>query len=127
VTRYLLDTTALIDFSKGWEPACTHIRAWIAGTDEVGICPIGIAEFYTGLRPADRRAWATFLGALQYWGISREAARQAGAWRYDFARQVIALSTTDTLLAAVAVEQGAMLVTSNVRHFPMPGVQLFPI
>src|SRR4051794_24175081 len=98
MTRYLLDTTALIDFSKGQEPARSRIQGWIDGDDEVGLCAINVAEFYAGLPPPQRALWDQFLGALQLWDITRAAASQAGIWRYDFARQGVTLTTADTLV-----------------------------
>jgi predicted nucleic acid-binding protein len=127
MTRYLLDTTALIDFSKGREPARSRIQAWIDGGDELGVCAVNVAEFYAGLPPQQRALWEQFLGALQLWEITRDAAIQAGIWRYDFARQGVALTTTDTLVAAVTQEQQAVLVTNNLKDYPMSGLQLLPL
>ena len=127
MTRYLLDTTALIDFSKGREPARSRIQAWIDGGDELGVCAINVAEFYAGLPPQQRALWEQFLGALQLWEITRDAAIQAGIWRYDFARQGVTLTTTDTLVAAVTQEQQAVLVTNNLKDYPMSGLQLLPL
>jgi len=127
MTRYLLDTTALIDFSKGREPARSRIQAWIDGGDELGVCAVNVAEFYAGLPPQQRAQWEQFLGALQLWEITRDAAIQAGIWRYDFARQGVTLTTTDTLVAAVAKEQQAIIVTNNLKDYPMSGLQLLPL
>jgi predicted nucleic acid-binding protein len=127
MSRYLLDTTALIDFSKGREPACSQIQAWIDGGDELGVSAINVAEFYAGLPPQQRTHWEQFLGALELWSITRDAAIEAGIWRYQFARQGVALTTADTLVAAVAREQHAVNVTNNLRDFPMSGVQLLPL
>jgi predicted nucleic acid-binding protein len=127
MSRYLLDTTALIDFSKGREPACSQIQAWIDGGGELGVSAINVAEFFAGLPPQQRSQWEQFLGALELWGISRDAAIEAGIWRYQFARQGIALSTTDTLVAAVAKEQHAIVVTNNLKDYPMAGVHLLPL
>jgi predicted nucleic acid-binding protein len=124
--KYLLDTNALIDFSKQWEPRYSRILALIEAED-VGVCPINVAEFYAGLAPAMMPVWDTFFARLAYWPISREAAARAGQWRYAFARRGQPLSTTDTLIAAVALEQGAVVVTSNVRDYPMEGVELLPL
>jgi predicted nucleic acid-binding protein len=124
VTSYLLDTTALIDFSKGREPALSRIGAWLAGGDDLGVCAINVAEFYTGVAPSGRARWDHFLSLLYCWPITLAAARQAGVWRHDFARRGVALSTADTLVAAVAGDLGARLVTDNPKDYPMPGVQL---
>jgi predicted nucleic acid-binding protein len=127
VTSYLLDTTALIDFSKGREPALSRIGAWLAGGDDLGVCAINVAEFYTGVAPAAGARWDYFLSLLSCWPITLAAARQAGVWRHDFARRGVALSTADTLVAPVASDRGARLVTDNSKDYPMAGVQVVPL
>jgi predicted nucleic acid-binding protein len=127
MSRYLLDTTALIDFSKGREPAFSLVHRFIQDADEVGVSPINVAEFYSGLAASAWEVWDEFFEPLLLWPISLSAAKQAGKFRYDFARQGVQLSTTDTLVAAVALEQGATLVTSNIKDYPMDDVVLLPL
>lgn len=117
MTRYLLDTDVLIDFSKGREPTTEILLSWIDGDDIVAVCPISVAEFYAGLSPDHAEQWHPFFASLPYWGISREAAIEAGRYRYTQARAGLRLTMTDALVAAVAVERTATLVTRNVRHF----------
>ncbi len=124
MSRYLLDTTALIDFSKGREPARSRILAMIQSGDDVGVCAVNVAEFCAGLPPSRRAAWDKFFGSLLYWDITREAAEQAGSLLYESARLGRPLSTTDVLIASVALEVGAVLVTDDARSYPMPGLQL---
>lgn len=127
MTRYLLDTTTLIDFSKGRESARSRLLEMIHAGDELGVCAINVAEFYAGIPPDKRPMWDEFVGSLRYWEISREAARNAGHFRHDFARKGVVLSTADALVAAVAQEQGAVIATNNVKDYPMPGVQLLAL
>ena len=117
--RYLLDTTALIDISKEIEPISSQIRDWLAGPDEVGTCGVVVAEFFAGLRPNEQLPWITFIDSLEFWEVTRPIAIQAGVFRYHYARLGVTLSTTDTLIAAVAVGVGATLVTRNIKDFPM--------
>ena len=127
MTRYLLDTTALIDFSKNREPARSRILQMIVAGDDLGVCAINTAEFYTGVPPAQRPLWDEFFAALRFWDIGRETARHAGVYRHDFARHGVILSTTDAVVAAVAQELGAILVTNNVKDYPMEDVELLPL
>ena len=119
---YLLDTTALIDYAKGWEPARSTILALLEGQDMVGVCAVSVAEFVAALPPAQRAEWVPFFTSLTTWDITREDGFQAGIWLYDYGRQGITLSPTDTLIAAVAVRVQATLVTDNIKHYPMPEV-----
>jgi predicted nucleic acid-binding protein len=88
--------------------------------DEFGICPITITEFYAGLSPEQYLPWDAFFAALTFCPISYDASIQAGQWRSSFRARGIQLSTTDTLVAAAAADAGAIVVTSNVKHYPMP-------
>lgn len=97
------------------------------GGNVVGVCPVVTGEFLAGIAPADRGRWRKWLEAFAYWDISRSAAIQAGEWRYDFARQGITLSLVDALIAAVAMDVNAVLVTGNATHFPMPGIRVISL
>jgi tRNA(fMet)-specific endonuclease VapC len=127
VTRYLLDTNVLIDFSKGIETVTEQLLGWIDSTDIVAVCAISVAEFSAGLTPDQAAQAAPFLDSLTYFDISRHAASRAGQDRYSFARAGVTITITDALLAAVAREYAATLVTSNLKDFPMEDVPLLSI
>ncbi|MBI4318805.1 MAG: PIN domain-containing protein [Chloroflexi bacterium] len=116
--RYLLDTTALIDFAKGREPASSRILGFSEGGDELAVCAINVAEFYAGVPPAQRGVWDEFFSTLTYWDVTAQAARHAGCLRFDFARKGRVLSTTDVIIAAVAQEKEAVIVTDNTKGLP---------
>jgi predicted nucleic acid-binding protein len=67
------------------------------------------------------------LSSMQVLPTSMRAARQAGIWRYDFARQGQQLASTDCLIAAIAHEQRAILITGNLREYPMPELRQLPL
>lgn len=127
MTRYLLDTNVLIDFSKGIEAVTERLLAWIDSTDIVAVCAISVAEFSAGLTPDQAALIAPFLASLTYWDISQQAASRAGQDRYRFARAGVTITIMDALLAAVAREHAATLVTSNLKDFPMGDVSLLSI
>jgi predicted nucleic acid-binding protein len=128
MTRYLLDTTALIDFSKDREPTRSRVLSMITAGDELGVCAINVAEFYTGVSPAtERPALDQFIRSLAYWEITFGAAVRAGRYRHDFLRTGQTLSTTDVLVAAVARERHATLVTNNPKHYPMADITVLSL
>jgi len=127
LTRFLLNTDALIDFSKGAEPATSSILSWIDGSEAVAVCAVTVLELYAGLTAEEASHWALFIVTLPYCDISRDAARRAGQYRYTFARAGYQLTTTDALLAAVALENEATLVTGNVKDFPMKNLSLLSL
>lgn len=127
MTRYLLDTDALIDFSKGSEPTTSRILSWIDASDVVAVCAISVAEFFAGLPASAVPRWEQFLSTLAYWDITRDAALRAGQDRFTLARAGRTITTTDALLAAVARHYQATLVTGNIKDFPTDDVRLLSI
>ena len=124
MARYLLVPTVLIDASKDLEPATSWLTRALSGTDEIGTSAVTMAEFFAGLRPEEREGRFPFLDLIRCWEVTCEVARQAGIYRYTYARRGVTISTTDALIAAVAIDVGAIIVTNNARHFPLPEAQV---
>lgn len=125
--RYLLDTSVLIDFSKDYEPTKSALLELVYNKEKLAICAITVAEFYTGIIPEAREKWDRFIKELVYWDISLDAAKRAGHYRYMFAKRGITISTTDSLIAAVAYENNATILTDNVKDFPMDDITVMSL
>jgi predicted nucleic acid-binding protein len=124
VPNYLFDTTVLIDHLRG-QPAAVELLTALAGEGHrLGVCCINIAELYAGLSQEEQARTDVLIDTLDYYQVTRETAKQAGDFRYQFARQGTILTLADTLIAATAVSVGATLVTANAKDFPMWEVQL---
>jgi len=124
MTRYLLDTDTLIDFSRGWEPTPSRVLQLIEAGDVLGMCAINVTEFYSGVPEENRIIWDDFFASLTYWEISRRAATRAGRARFIAARKGHALATADAIIAAVARENKATILTSNVKDYTIQGVSV---
>ena len=124
---YLSDTDTLIDFSKDFYPTKTRLLSIFEKKDIVGISSINIAEFYTGVPPKQHEQWKEFLEMFTYWNISKETALQAGIYRNHFLRKGKQLTVTDALVAAVAKEHGATIITTNFKDYPMKDVNLLSL
>ena len=127
MSRYLLDTDVLITFSRGREPTASRLLALLEEGNEVGICPVTVAEYYSGVERGDDPKIDRFIDALPYWGITPAAAVAAGHYRYMFARNGRPLSTADTLIAAVASRHHATVLTRNAKDFPMEDVAVLEL
>ncbi len=119
---YLLDTTALIDYLRGFPRAVELIQRLAQGEHTLAVCCINIAEVYAGLRDHEQQQTDEFMDRLAYLETSPAAAKRAGDYRRRFR-----LSTTDALVAATAIAHQATLVTANVRHYPMPEIALLEL
>ena len=115
---FLLDTTILIDFLRGNEEAISILNSLVE-EGPLACCPITVAEVFSGARPEELPRIEEFFDALVYYPISYKTARRAGLYRRDYQKKGITLSISDTLIAALAVDNSLALVTKNVRHFPM--------
>ena len=123
-SRYLLDTTVLVDSSKGREPARSWVGSVTRSTADISVSTVTIAEFFAGTLPGERGRAERLFDEPIAWPVTTEIAIRAGVYRYDYARRGRTILTPDALIAATAVVAGAVLVTTNVKDFPMPEVQL---
>lgn len=127
VAWVLLDTDALIDFFKEVSSAVEIIEELYRQGDTLCTCAVIVAELYSGFRPVERERGEQLLEAMLFFPATRGAARQAGLWRYEFARRGKQLATTDCLIAAIAHEHQATLLTGNVDDYPMPDVRIISL
>lgn len=126
MARYLLDTTVLIDHLTGRRKVVELMTALATQGHSLGVCAINITELYSGLNGQERARADVLMTGLDYYEISPDAAKKAGGYRFDFARKGTPLTTTDMLIAATAVSHGAILVTANVKDYPMEDLDLLP-
>ncbi|MDO8749863.1 MAG: PIN domain-containing protein [Dehalococcoidia bacterium] len=126
MTQYLLDTTAIVDHLRGRRSVIDLLTSLGQAGHRLGVCCISIAEAYAGLRPQDRAKADLLIHGLEFSNISSEAAKTAGRLRYDWARSGVTLHITDALIASVAIEERATLITANVKDFPMQEVHIMP-
>ena len=125
--KYLLDADTLIDYILDRGNARPRITAMIEQGDVVAVCAITVAEVYSGLSDKRRGIWESWIMALSYWHIGYDVAAQAGRYRKTASEAGRTLSTTDSLLAALARDKSAILLTSNIKDYPMKDVQVISL
>lgn len=116
----LLDTTVLIDALRGRDAAQRLRELAPTGVAPPYVCAVNVEELWRGARPSEAEAIRRLLGALRLAPLGELEGERAGTWRRDFAASGITLSQADCLIAAAALGVGATLATGNVRHYPMP-------
>lgn len=127
MSRYLLDADSIIDFLYAIGGTVQLLQGLYDQGDTLCSCDVVLAEVYAGLHAHERARAEAFLSSVVFLPTSAASACQAGTWRYAYKRQGQTLSTTDCLIAAVAVEHEATLVTGNIKDFPMPEVTTLPL
>ena len=122
--RYLLDTDTVIDFILDSYHTRERITAMLEAGDTLALCAITVVELYSGLNEQRRARWQEFLSELPYWHISREAAKHAGIARKTASDAGRTFSVSDSLIAALAREQDATVLTSNIKDYPTEDVRV---
>ena len=125
--KYLFDTDTLIDVLQDRGGTRERVNAMIEAGYEVALCAITVAELYSGLNAPRRARWDEWLSSLPYWDITRGAAQRAGNDRKTASDAGRTLSVTDSLVAAIAREHGAIVLTSNIKDYPMKDVRVMSL
>jgi tRNA(fMet)-specific endonuclease VapC len=124
----LLDTNICIYLINVNPPAVlARFRQYRMG--EVGLCSVVAAELAFGVAKSksarNRQALEMFLAPLTILPFDAAAVWIYGDLRADLERRGTPIGSLDTLIAAHALSQQALLVTNNTREFAkVPGLQL---
>ena len=126
---YILDGNILAELEDRTRPYFAAVQQRLASleaADRVGISMVsayeyqhGIAKAQGDLQEALRRTWATFLEGFEILPLTLAGAARYGTLRSRYEREVGATTkatnrhTSDFLLAATALESGAILVSSD--------------
>lgn len=115
------DTTVLIDTLRGRPEADSYLRA-LAGAPRCS--EVTRVEVLRGVRSGERSRTSRLFGVFEWVPVEADIAARAGELGRKFRKTQPGISTADLIVAATALELGADLATSNVRHFPMfPGLR----
>ncbi len=124
----LLDTNICIYIINARSPAVlARFKQHRLG--DIGLCSVVAAELAYGVAKSgsarNRQALKMFLAPLVVLPFDDEAFWTYGTLRADLGRRGPPIGVQDTLIAAHALSQRALLVTHNTREFAqVPGLQL---
>ena len=124
----LLDTNICIYIINAKPPAVlARFQQYRLGN--IGLCSVVAAELAFGVAKSgsvrNRQALEMFLAPLTILPFDAAAVWVYGDLRADLERRGTPIDSLDTMIAAHALSQQAMLVTNNTREFvKVPGLQL---
>jgi predicted nucleic acid-binding protein len=87
MTRFLLDTTFIIDVLNNQRKRLAIMKDLIAQQHELACCAINVAEVYAGMRAPETEKTEALLRSLEYDPIGWEASSLAGHLRQEWARK----------------------------------------
>jgi predicted nucleic acid-binding protein len=122
--RYLLDSTVLIDHANRDVPAAELLERLLSGPHELYTCDIVTCETLSQGDPDHLRHLRVMLTALEYVAVTPDAARWAANSRHKRHGAGGKLGLGDSLIAGVAAELGAIVVTRNRPDFERQGIEV---
>lgn len=119
---YILDTTVAIDWAHDRPGAVAVVERLFAETDRLYTTDVIVCEALSAGTAPERAVIERFLDALEYVSLGPAGARQAAEMRRSAGRSS-PRSLGDTLIAALARELDAAIVTRNPRDYAPFGVR----
>lgn len=114
---FLIDTSVLIDVSRGRAPAIAFLAT--IRNAPLHVSTMTVAEFCGGLRGDRELAWFdAWLSNVDVINVTNDVARLGGFYWRDY-RSSHGVGLVDALIGATAQVHRVRLVTHNLKHFPM--------
>lgn len=113
----IADTDVLIDFLRGHEPVADRIALELR--HGLATTVITAFELWAGAVGSSRRERAvkTLLEALTLVSLDSVSARRSADLRHSLSAMGRTIGMADALIAGICIEQRAILLTRNNRHF----------
>ena len=122
--RWLVDTSVLVDHLRGVPRATDLLRGAVRQNIELCSVTIVRTEILGGMRPKEERSTLHLLESLRWLDVTTEIADVAGAFVRRYRKSHPTIDVVDYIIAGAARRTGALLMTLNVKHFPMfPGLE----
>jgi predicted nucleic acid-binding protein len=125
--RLMLDTSVLIDVLRGRKDRRLLLRRLIGEGHSLSTTVLNVAELYAGMRAGEEARTEEFLGGLECVELRPSAARLAGQLKSAWQKRGRTLTLSDTIIAAMAIEQQRVLLTDNRKDFPMRELNVYPL
>jgi len=127
MTRYLLDTTFIIDVLNERRGRYDVMKSLAMQQHEFACCAINVAEVCSGMRRAEAEKTEALLRSLDFIPITWEIAKLAGELRQRGERGGKTFSVPDMMIAALCITEHLTLITDNRKDFAMPELTLYPL
>lgn len=119
MANYLLDTSVIVDYLRGKTETVDYVKKLFYDGFMLGCCSINIIEVYAGMRENEKKITEEFLDSLEYYEMTKDIAQKAGEYKNSYQNNGISPSLPDFVIAAIVISNGLILVTNNLKHYPM--------
>lgn len=125
--KLLLDTSVLIDTLRLQHRRKELLIELAEEGHQLTTTAVNIAEIYSGIRAGEEDRTIELLESLECYAIDAAVGEHAGRLKNLWTKRGYVLGLPDVCVAAVAIEQGCVLLTDNRKDFPMPELTLYPL
>jgi tRNA(fMet)-specific endonuclease VapC len=124
VALFIADTDVLIDYLRGAGEA-ERISLEL-NTGRLCVTAITAFELWAGAKSPQQAAIVeTLMAAVTILPLTDSSARRAGEIQRELGRSGTTIGMADSLIAGIAIDHGAILITRNSKHYqPVPGLKL---
>lgn len=119
----LIDTDILIDHFHGNRSALDSIGQWLLEGEELAVSVVTLTELMGGMRLGEEEKTERLLALFSILPINEAIGRRAAIYLRQF-RRSHRLELGDGLIAATAAEYSAVVITRNVKHYPMTDIKI---
>jgi predicted nucleic acid-binding protein len=123
VTRVYTDADVVIEHLRGKEQAIQRLERVVAIGNELWMAAMQRSEILFYLLPGEELATFAVLGRIHTQPLT-EAMVDLGAEYYRRWHPSHGIGKNDALLAATVAITGGSILTQNIRHFPMPDIDV---
>lgn len=120
---YLVDTNLIIEHSKDI-PRSVELLRKLKEQNDLFCSVISITEFRVGLTKnvewQIKKLEETYIPL----DVTSKIAELAGEYLQKYIPKVLKFDISDAIIAATAIENKLILVTRNLKHFPMPEIKI---
>jgi predicted nucleic acid-binding protein len=124
MTRYLLDTTFIVDHLRGKPEAVQRLRRLVEQDDLAFVNDVVTAEAWAGASTDDDPDLTALLQFLEFIAAGPRHARVAGRWRAQSRAEGRDIGIADALIASCAADMRSAVITRNVRAFQTTPVEI---
>jgi predicted nucleic acid-binding protein len=121
---YLLDTSVIIDALNQKRGRRQLLESLLAAGDTLACSVLTVIEIFAGIRPKEFELTEQFIDSLERYLVDPELARFAGLLQNEWAAKGRTLGVVNVIIAPTALAYGLVLMTDNVKGFPMPQLSL---